>query len=311
MKRTTDEEPHKKKAKAADKAVDKAADKAVDKPSAKAGTTKVYACDAAETGFDYLIFSESNALTQSVRAALKGNPKFRTELQPALKKAYYGTGAHVVGVRLHAGSSASASSDKQDQGDAAVTACETLRQVLEARPEIRCIEHERLLALVKTLYAQMRDLEQAPHQQTVPYFGLDDVVVLNDAVALFINDDKLFAIRNGDGGATGAPTATIDVTRAIGRDGAFYPPELSDGRNKTASLPYTVDARCAYYSFGMLVAYCATLNPALLANGGKESGRQRLKLKRDVLGPIEGTKLYWFIVRCCASDAARRCMLYV
>ena len=308
MKRTTDEEPHKKKA----KAIDKATDKATDKASAKAGTTKVYACDAVETGFDYLIFSESKALTQSVRAALKGNPKFRIELQPALKKAYYGTGSHVVGVRLHASNSASASSDKQEQsqeqehGDAAV--CETLRQVLEARAEIRCIEHERLLALVKTLYAQMHDLEQV-HRHAVPYFGLDDVVVLNDAVALFINDDKLFAIRDGAGDATSAAT-TIDVTRTIRRDGAFYPPELSDG-TKTASLPYTVDARCAYYSFGMLVAYCATLNPALLANGGKDRGRQRLKLKRDVLGPIEGTKLYWFIARCCASDAARRCMLYV
>ena len=43
----------------------------------------------------------------------------------------------------------------------------------------------------------------------------------------------------------------------------------------------------------------------------KDRSRRRLKLKRDVLGPIEGTKLYWFIVRCCASDTAKRCMLYV
>jgi hypothetical protein len=291
------------------------------KPSAKAGTTKVYACDAVETGFDYLIFSESNALTQSIRTALKGNHKFRAEVQPVLKKAYYGTGSHAVGVRVHAQPQHQHQQHQQQQQqqqqqdtDAAAAAaaaddgkgCETLRQVLEARTEIRCIEHERLLALVKTLYAQMHDLEQV-HRHGVPYFGLDDVVVLNDAVALFINDDKLFAIRDGDGETTATATATIDVTRAISRDGAFYPPELSDG-NKTASLPYTVDARCAYYSFGMLVAYCATLNPALL---DKDHIRDRLKLKRDVLGPIEGTKLYWFIVRCCASDAARRCMLYV
>jgi hypothetical protein len=294
------------------------------KPSAKAGTTKVYACDAVETGFDYLIFSESNALTQSIRTALKGNHKFRAELQPALKKVYYGTGSHVVGLQRqqqqrpkqtqHTDAATTAATAAAD----ASTACETLRQVLEARTEIRCIEHERLLALVKTLYSQMHDLEQA-HRHAVPYFGVDDVVVLNDAVALFINDDKLFAIRDGDGETTA--TATIDVTRAISRDGAFYPPELSDGNgNKTASLPYTVDARCAYYSFGMLVAYCATLNPALLTHNSDKAGdkasdkdrsRRRLKLKRDVLGPIEGTKLYWFIVRCCASDTAKRCMLYV
>jgi hypothetical protein len=164
----------------------------------------------------------------------------------------------------------------------------------------------------------------------VPYFGLDDVVVLNDAFALFINDDKLFTIHESESGSDAASNhagkigsgLTIDVTRAIGRDGSFYPPELSGGnKSKTASLPYTVDARCAYYSFGMLVAYCATLNPALVSSGSERSVSQsgsaggaeggRLKLKRDVLGPIEGTKLYWFIVRCCAPDAARRRMLYV
>lgn len=285
------------------------------KPSAKAGTTKVYACDAVETGFDYLIFSQSNALTQSIRTALKGNHKFRAELQPELKKVYYGTGSHVVGLQRQPQHHPKQTQQHTDATPVAAdadagTACETLRQVLEARAEIRCIEHERLLALVKTLYSQMHDLEQA-HRHAVPYFGVDDVVVLNDAVALFINDDKLFAIRDGDGEATA--TATIDVTRAISRDGAFYPPELSDGNgNKTASLPYTVDARCAYYSFGMLVAYCATLNPVLLThNSDKDRSRRRLKLKRDVLGPIEGTKLYWFIVRCCAADAAKRCMLYV
>jgi hypothetical protein len=156
-----------------------------------------------------------------------------------------------------------------------------------------------------------------------------DVVVLNDAVALFINDDKLFTIHESEPGSDagthngkiGSGRSTIDVTRAIGRDGSFYPPELSGGnKNKTASLPYTVDARCAYYSFGMLVAYCATLNPALVSSVSErsvsESGNagaegRRLKLKRDVLGPIEGTKLYWFIVRCCAPDAAGRRMLYV
>jgi hypothetical protein len=278
--------------------------KAQPKALARAGTTKVFACDSAETGFDYFIFSESKALTQSIHAAIKGNPKFRAELQPRTGTepayAYYGgTGKHVVGVRALTSNGRSSKTAATPEPDP--MACETLRQVLESRAEIRCIEHERLLALVKTLHAQLHALERT-HRQAVPYFGLDDVVVVNDALALFINDDKLFAVRDA---------GTIDVTRAIGRDGAFYPPELSGG-GKPVSLPYTVDARCAYYSFGMLVAYCATLNPALVTSASADGGpRSPLKLKRDVLGPIEGTKLYWFIVRCCAPDAARRCMLYV
>ena len=64
----------------------------------KSGTTKVYACDSVETGFDYLIFSESKALTQSIRSALASSgPKFRAVLQPDLKTAYYGgTGKQAV-----------------------------------------------------------------------------------------------------------------------------------------------------------------------------------------------------------------------
>jgi len=154
---------------------------------------------------------------------------------------------------------------------------------------------------MKTLYVQMYDLETT-HRRTVPYISLDDIVVVNDAFAVFINDDKLFQI-NGIG-----QEETIDVTRAIGReDGAFYPPELSG--DKIASLPYTVNVQCAYYSFGMMVAYCATLNPQLLM---KSTAIQKLNLKKEgVLSSIEGTKLYWFILRCCASNPKNRIMLYV
>ena len=181
--------------------------------------------------------------------------------------------------------------------------CETLRQVLESRSEVKCVEHDRLLNIVKTLYAQMYDLETT-HRQAIPYISLDDIVVVNDAFAVFINDDKLFQI-NGPG--TGEEE-TIDVTRAIGReDGAFYPPELSGG--KIASLPYTVSVQCAYYSFGMMVAYCATLNLQLVM---KSTAIQKLNLKKEgVLSSIEGTKLYWFVLRCCASNPTNRTMVYV
>lgn len=242
----------------------------------KKGTTKVVACDSADTGFDYLIFSDSKPLLQSIEGAVSsaGDPRFSAAFQtPKMNE----TSKYAVGVRV------------QDPAP-----CETLRHVLESRPEIRCIEHDALLNLVKTLYAQMYALE-ASHGRAVPYFSLDDIIVISDAMALFINDDKLFEVT---------PSGTIDVTRAIGReDGSFYPPELS-GSGKLASLPYTVSSRCAYYSFGMLVAYCATLNPALAL--------RKVALKKEgVLAPIQGTKLYWFILRCCASNPARRFMLYV
>jgi hypothetical protein len=269
----------------------------------KAGTTKVFACDSVDTGFDYLIFSESKSLIRSIQTAI--GTGFRATFQPTLSTPVYGTGKYVVGIVSVAnkGKQRKQQQQQEQQQDALEPpmTCETLRQVLESRSEVKCIEHDQLLNLVKTLYAQMYNLETM-HRRTVPYISLDDIVVVNDAFAVFINDDKLFQI-NGTG-----EEETIDVTRAIGReDGAFYPPELSGG--KIASLPYTVNVQCAYYSFGMMVAYCATLNPELVM---KSTAIQKLNLKKEgVLSSIEGTKLYWFILRCCASNPTKRTMLYV
>jgi hypothetical protein len=271
----------------------------------KSGTTKVFACDSVDTGFDYLIFSESKSLIRSIQTAIKTGTGFRATVQPTLSTPVYGTGKYVVGIVSIANKGKrNQQQQQQEQTQDALEppmTCETLRQVLESRPEVKCIEHDQLLNLVKTLYAQMYDLETT-HRRTVPYISLDDIIVVNDAFAVFINDDKLFQI-NGTG-----QEETIDVTRAIGReDGAFYPPELSGG--KIASLPYTVNVRCAYYSFGMMVAYCATLNPHLVM---KSTAIQKLNLRKEgVLSSIEGTKLYWFILRCCASNPKNRNMLYV
>jgi hypothetical protein len=270
----------------------------------KAGTTKVFACDSVDTGFDYLIFSESKSLIQSIQAAIRTG--FRVTFQPTLSTPVYGTGKYVVGITSITNKGKRKQQQQQQQEQETLEppmTCETLRQVLESRPEVKCIEHDQLLNLVKTLYAQMYDLETT-HRRTVPYMSLDDIVVVNDAFAVFINDDKLFQI-NGIGPGD---EETIDVTRAIGReDGAFYPPELSGG--KIASLPYTVNVQCAYYSFGMMVAYCATLNPELVM---KSTAIRKLNLKKEgVLSSIEGTKLYWFILRCCASNPKNRNMLYV
>ena len=269
----------------------------------KAGTTKVFACDSVDTGFDYLVFSESKSLIRSIQTAILTGPGFRATFQPTLSTPVYGTGKYALGIGSVANKGkqrkqAQQAQQAQETLEPPMT-CETLRQVLESRPEVKCIEHDQLLNLVKTLYAQMYDLETT-HRRTVPYISLDDIVVINDAFAVFINDDKLFQI-NGE-------EETIDVTRAIGREeGAFYPPELSGG--KIASLPYTVNVQCAYYSFGMMVAYCATLNPQLLM---KSTAIQKLNLKKEgVLSSIEGTKLYWFILRCCAFNPTKRTMLYV
>jgi hypothetical protein len=293
------------------------------------GTTKVV-IPGKNSEFEYIIFSASKPLIRSIQSALLSDTNFRAVLQPSDKEANPDTIDSIYSVGLISISKlkmASATAPALDpvstpaKANDAVSSCETLRDRIDSRPEIRCIEHETLLSIMKTLYSQIYSLD-ASHHMSLPYFGLDDIIIFNDQVSLFINDDKLFKINATANSVThetgddltprsnkdGSGLPTLDITRAIGReDGSFFPPELMGG--KILSLPYTVNSRCAYYSFGMMVAYCATLNPKLIM---KHTAIQKLSLvKSGILDPIKGTKLYWFIRRCCASNPADRRMLYV
>ncbi len=295
------------------------------------GTTKVV-IPGKSSEFEYIIFSASKPLIRSIQSALLSDTNFRAVLQPSDKEANPDTIDSIYSVGLISISKlkmASATAPVFDpvstpaKANDAVSSCETLRDRIDSRPEIRCIEHETLLSIMKTLYSQIYSLD-ASHHMSLPYFGLDDIIIFNDQVSLFINDDKLFKINASANSVTretgddltltqrsnkdGSGIPTLDITRAIGReDGSFFPPELMGG--KILSLPYTVNSRCAYYSFGMMVAYCATLNPKLIM---KHTAIQKLSLvKSGILDPIKGTKLYWFIRRCCASNPAYRRMLYV
>lgn len=195
--------------------------------------------------------------------------------------------------------------------------CTTLREYMQDRT--RAMSYERALRMLELLRKQMTDLEVL--NLSTPYYGLDDILVINEVFFCFANDDKLFRYDAG--------TKQMDVTRAISRERAFYAPELLQPFNKLNALPYSVDYRASYYSLGMLAAYCVLLKPELLASaapadggGGrkKKAAADRPSDKSDknrgtrvistaeiatMLYPIQYTKLYWFIVRCCNDDAAR------
>jgi hypothetical protein len=214
--------------------------------------------------------------------------------------------------------------------------CTSLRSFMEERT--KAVSYQRVLRMGEMIYEQMKALEAvglAP-----PYYGLDDILVINKSFFCFINDAKLFE----------AKMARIDVTRAISRSAAFFAPELIGG---ISALPYSADVRSSYYSYGLLVAYCATLNSKLLTShekgqegekeeqeeeeeengadeeieqqsGGKRRRRRdnqpdqvkphnrrpNLNLMR-ALEPLQYTKLYWLILRCCDPDVVRRSIIYV
>ena len=191
--------------------------------------------------------------------------------------------------------------------------CTTLREYMQDRT--RAMSYDRALRMLELLRKQMTDLEVL--NLSTPYYGLDDILVINDVFFCFVNDDKLFGYD--------ADTNQMDVTRAISRAHAFYAPELLQPVNKINALPYSVDYRASYYSLGMLAAYCVLMKPELMSSasgpslvGGGRKKKMAAADRRDagarivssaniaaLLHPIQYTKLYWFIIRCCNDDLAR------
>jgi hypothetical protein len=189
--------------------------------------------------------------------------------------------------------------------------CTTLREYMQDRT--RAMSYDRALRMLELLRKQMTDLEVL--NLSTPYYGLDDILVINDVFFCFVNDDKLFGYD--------ADTKQMDVTRAISRAHAFYAPELLQPVNKINALPYSVDYRASYYSLGMLAAYCVLMKPELMSSGPSlvDGGRKKKVAAADrrdagarvvssadiaaLMHPIQYTKLYWFIIRCCNDDLAR------
>jgi hypothetical protein len=197
--------------------------------------------------------------------------------------------------------------------------CVTLRDYMHKRTA--AMPYERVLRMMELLRKQMTDLEVL--HLSIPYYGLDDVLVINDVFFCFANAEKLFAYD--------ASTRQLEVTRAINRSYAFYAPEI---KPLLRALPYSVDYRASYYSLGLLSAYCALLVPELMSstadrgadrgvadddkdkdkdndNDDAISGGRRNKNNKSqplvvsVLDPLKYTKLYWFILRCCGIGGGK------
>lgn len=213
--------------------------------------------------------------------------------------------------------------------------CISLREFMESRTT--AMSYQRVLRMAEMIYEQMAALEGmglAP-----PYYGLDDILVINETFFCFINDAKLFQIENTTARANSGNKKRIDVTRAISRTAAFFAPEMIGG---ISALPYSADVGSSYYSYGLLVAYCATFNSKLLAthenknhtvaagvetndeendeengqSGGKRNNKRRHSehTSTDIVRALEQlqyTKLYWLILRCCDPDVSRRSIIYV
>jgi hypothetical protein len=144
---------------------------------------------------------------------------------------------------------------------------------------------------------------------SIPFFSLEDIIVIDEIVFAFVNNDKVFKIEN-DGVSGRRNIITIDYPIIYDAHTSFIPPNIGfrDSSNSSSNsqrardmkLPIQVHFSAAFYSLAQICIYVFL--------------RKKIKDQEDYekeASPFIYTSLYWCLKRCLDKDENRRILLYV
>ena len=141
------------------------------------------------------------------------------------------------------------------------------------------IEYQDVCKLVRDIIYLEKKLEN--ENTCIVYFNLEDIVVINNKVFLFLNDSKVSVIKEGN----------LKITFPIDKNEEFLYPEITQSN----SLPMIIPYKASYYSLGLLVL-------RLLLPEKKDALLFYEKI-REMLYP---TALYWFLISVLNFDLEKR-----
>ena len=142
---------------------------------------------------------------------------------------------------------------------------------------------------------------------SIPFFSLEDIIVIDEIVFAFVNNDKVFKIEN-DGVSGRRNIITIDYPIIYDAHTSFIPPNIgfrdssssNSQRARDMKLPINVHFSAAFYSLAQICIYVFL--------------RKKIKDQEDYekeASPFIYTSLYWCLKRCLDKDENRRILLYV
>ena len=130
---------------------------------------------------------------------------------------------------------------------------------------------------------------------SIPFFSLEDFIVIDNTIFSFMNDDKIFKIDDE------TKYIKLDYPIQYNKNNSFIPPHvalsLDDEPDK---IPMDIYFSSIYYSLAQLCVYIFL--------------RKQIKDEEDydkVSGPFIYTSLYWCLKRCLDKDENKRILLYV
>lgn len=130
---------------------------------------------------------------------------------------------------------------------------------------------------------------------SIPFFSLEDFIVIDNTIFSFINDEKIFKIDSE------TKHITIDYPMRYNKTNSFIPHNMKIGMNdQLDQIPMDIYFSTIYYSLAQLCVYIFL--------------RKQIKNEEEyekVSGPFFYTPLYWCLKRCLDNDETKRILLYM
>ena len=164
----------------------------------------------------------------------------------------------------------------------------TLSSYIDRQPNgTTSVSYSDGVAMAKHIGTQIFHLEQ--HRHTFAWLDLNNVLVINDAVFLYVGVDDVVSLHPSGHFTLATPIRFRDVPLAS--------PEL----RKIHTLPASLSHTAVYYSLAALVCQSmfANVDPTTLHQD------------TECLQPIVETRLYWFLLRALVPDPEDRTCLFI
>ena len=130
---------------------------------------------------------------------------------------------------------------------------------------------------------------------SIPFFSLEDFIVIDNTIFSFVNDDKIFKIDSKNN------YITLDYPIQYNKNTSFIPPHIEIGLDdQPDKIPIDIYFSSIYYSLAQLCVYIFL--------------RKQIKDEEEydkISGPFIYTSLYWCLKRCLDKDENKRILLYV
>ena len=190
-----------------------------------------------------------------------------------------------------------------------------LQSFLNKSANQKGVSYDILLHFLGNIGNQLTFLKKKGY--AIPFISLEDIIVIDDIIFAFVNDDKVFKIEDGEGpeddndernerNESKSLNIIIDFPLKFNKKNSFIPPTIkkyfdsSSNLGSSHKLPIIIHHSWGFYSLAQLCIFIFL----------KKRIVDDIEYQ-DIAGPFIYTPLYWCLKRCLDKNNSKRILLYI